>query len=214
MTRSSDVTPLRRVYRFLLLVVIWWIVALFAWNLISPLYGRLLAVSTDAVLHKNPLIDCEVSYRFDKISIIAHTYFSVRQAPDGQKVYYQGDPSWDGRRFHFSFTIWMSLLLATPFSGDWRRKIVLFLVGWGILFITQAVGLFLQTIHQNMMFVRTLMPSGKYLQPTAMELILAFAGRYFLLIGNFVFPILIWLPAGVSRLRATPTVSGEETAPR
>jgi hypothetical protein len=209
MTRSLVVNPRRRIYRFLLLVTLFWIVSLLVWNLISPLYGSALARVTGFAFHMNPLIDCEVSYRFEKISIIAHTYFSIRVAPDGRKEYYEGNPSWDSRRFHFSFTVWMALLLATPFDGRWKRKILWFLVGWAIIFVTQIVGLFLQTIYQNMLFVRTLMPSGKYLEPAAMELILAFAGRYFLLIGSVLFPLLVWLPIGVSRLKIVSTEGGQ-----
>jgi hypothetical protein len=196
------------------LLTILWIASLPVWNFISPWYGDALAKVTGFAFHTNPLVDCEISYRFEKISIIAETYFSVRQAPDGQKQYYEGSPSWDGRRFHFSFTVWVALLMATPFAGRWRRKIFWFLVGWGIIFVTQIIGLFLQTIHQNMLFVRTLMPSGKYLQPTAMELVLAFAGRYFMLIGNILFPLLVWLPIGVSCLKSTSSEDGEpETLP-
>jgi hypothetical protein len=212
MTRSLVADPRRRIYKFLLLVTLFWIVSLLVWNLISPWYGSALAKVTGFAFHTNPLIDCEVSYRFEKISIIAYTYFSVRQAPDGQKEYYKGNPSWDGRRFHFSFTVWTALLLATPFDGRWRRKILWFLAGWAIIFVTQILGLFLQTIHQNMLFVRTLMPSGKYLEPAAMELILAFAGRYFLLIGSVLFPLLVWLPIGVSRLKTASTEDGESVA--
>jgi hypothetical protein len=185
---------------------------LFAWNLMSPLYGRLLASITSAVLHKNPLTDCGVSYRFEKDRIIAHTYFSVRLAPDGQKDYFEGDPSWDGRRFHFSFTVWMALLLATPFDRNWKKKLLLFILGWEIILVTQILGLFLQTMHQNLLFIRSLLATGKYLCPNAMELTLAFAGRYFLLIGNILFPLLVWLPIGVSRLKTASGEGGEPAA--
>lgn len=213
MTKSLIADRRQQVYKFLLWVTIFWVVGLLVWNLISPWYGRVLARATTSILNKNPLIDCEVSYRFEQISIKAHTYFSVRKAPDGAKEYYEGDPSWDGRRFHFSFTVWIALLLATPFDWQWKKKLLWFLVGWLVIFATQVLGLFLQTVHQNMLFVKTLLMSGGYLQPTSTELTLAFGGRYFLLIGNVLFPLLIWLPIGIERLNTLPSGVMTETIP-
>lgn len=184
-----------------MLVTIFWIVALLVWSAVSPWYNLVLAKAATFVFHKVPFFDCQVTYHSERNSIKAHTFFSVRKAPDGAKEYYEGDPSWDGRRFHFSFTVWTALLLATPFGGNWRRKSLWFIVGWVAVFLTQLLGLYLQTIHHNMLFFKTLLSTGRYMQPSGFEIALAFAGRYFLLIGNILFPLLIWLPIGTESLR-------------
>jgi hypothetical protein len=200
MRRSLAVTQNRRTRKFLFWVIVFWVVSLFIWGSITPRYGQLMAAVANTLVHKLPFSDCEVSYKADGSNIKAHTYFSVRKAADGSQEYYEGDPGWDARRFNFSFTVWFALALATPWRRKWWRKAVWFMLGWAVIFVTQVLSLYLQTIHQNMLFVRTLLGTGLYLQPSTLEIVLAFAGRYSLLIGNVLFPLLVWLPVGIAHL--------------
>lgn len=192
---------MRRVYRFILIMTLCWVLVLPVWVWISPYYGKLLAVTGNVVFHKNPLNDYEISYRFEKISIIAHLYFNVTRISDGSKVLFQGSPSWDSRRFHFGFTIWTALLLATPFDRRWGKKATCFFVGWAVIFVTQLFGLFFQTLHHNLLFLESLAAQKQYLSPTGYDYFLGWIGRYMVLIGTATLPIIVWLFIGVPKLR-------------
>lgn len=195
------------------MVTVWWIVALLVWNAISPWYGQVLASAGTAILNKNPLTHTQITFRSEKTNIKADAYFTLRQAPDGETVLIEGSPSWDGRQSHFSFTVWMALIMATPFGGYWTRKLRWFVGGWAVVFLTQVLYMFLQVVHQNFAYVETQMSSGQFLPPSGVEIGMAAAARYLLLVGNVLFPLLVWLPIGVSRLKTASTDRGEPAAP-
>ena len=191
---------MRRVYRFFFVMILCWVVILPIWNWLSPYYGKSLAVVASAIFQKNPFNDYELSYRFEKISIISNIYFSVTRISDGQKEYFEGSPSWDGRRFHFSFTIWAALMLATPFERKWGRKLLLFMIGWAAVFFGQLLSLFFQTFHQNLFFLQTLAPT-QYYPPSTSVYLFILIGRYALLLGGMVIPFGVWLFVGFPQLK-------------
>jgi hypothetical protein len=204
-----------KMYRFLLLVAVFWLAVLPLWLWLSPYYGHLLAGTANILFHRNIVNNDEISFRDQDRCIKSDIHFDITKASTGQVGRGHLKFSVDAERFHFNFTVWIALMLATPFERRIKGTAVCFLLGWLVLLGGQSLDLFLQTQDDKLNnFWRLAQQEGLAPLDSASHL-LGWAGRYFLHIGNVVLPIVIWLFVGIPRLsRAVAPVNKTDGTPQ
>jgi hypothetical protein len=184
------------------MTAIWWVVLLLLWLWVSPVYSQLLVAIGNVIFQTNPFNHDEMVFGSQDRCIKSDVYFDIRNLTTGEAGRGHFKFSADAERFHFNITIFLALFLATPFDGQIGKKFLYILVGWLVLLMTQSLDLFLQT-QDNKLVNFGRMAQAQNLQPlAAIDHWLSWAGRYFLLVGNIVIPLLLWLFAGIPRLKS------------
>jgi hypothetical protein len=196
MTKSSNEQNRRRLYRFLLLLALAYAVVTPIWWLISPWYSQALCLTGNVILDGLPLSGDALDYSYADGEIRCNIEFSAINPEKNQQLRLRAKPLWDGRLLHFSFTIWVALILATPYS-DYKKKLKFFLIGWAIVMIGQIAALYLQTLEAKARTLQKLAELEGYELPALQQYLLAWGGRFFMRIGNKLLPIVVWLVVGL-----------------
>lgn len=193
-----------RLYKLAATTTLIWLVLQPIWlYLVSPPYGKLLAGAANIMIRHNFVTGDETVYEYVHPCIKGNIHFDVVDARDGRPGRGNLRFTMDGERFQFNLTIWLALALATPFGGARLKQLRFLLVGWLVVFLFQELDLLLQTADDKL----TYMQSGAFLAQfrphRAIDYVLGSLGKYFLLVGYAVVPILVWLPVGVRQLHRT-----------
>jgi hypothetical protein len=193
------------------MVAVWWIMILPLWLWLSPAYGHLLALASNVAFHANPLNHDEIIFAAQDRCIKSDIYFDVTKVATGEEGRGHLKFSVDAERFHFNLTIWLALMLATPFEGNRGRKLLWLVGGTLIMLCGQSLDLFLQTQDDKLTNFERLLETADGLRSLPpVDHVLSWAGRYFLLAGSVVLPLVIWMTAGVPRIKSAQS---EETKP-
>lgn len=180
---------------YAIITPIWW------W--LSPFYSRALCSAADFIFQLNLLSSDDMTYTYSDGKINGEVVFVVGQVEGGYDVRIAARPVWEGRLFHFSFTVWAALLLASPFK-DWRRKLLILLLGWLILFAGQLFSLFIETLSEKSLFLQSSETFARFRLPASDEYLLKWGGRFFLLVGSKLLPLLLWFIWGLPQLLRSP----------
>lgn len=199
MTRSPADRPVRRAYKFIFWVAICYAIVTPIWWWLSPAYSVALCEAANVVFKLNLFSDDEMTYSYVDGKVTAEVIFLLTRLNDAYDLKIAARPSWDGRLHHFSFTIWAALVLATPF-GNWRKKLLTFTVGWVLVFGSQLFALFVETLCEKSAFLRNAEMFQEYRLPATEDWLLTSGGLFFLMVGNKVLPIVLWLVMGFPAL--------------
>jgi hypothetical protein len=195
-TKSSARRPLRRAYRFILIVALVYVVFTPIWWLVTPLYSELHCIAANWAFNLNILSDDELTYTYEDGEIVGRIIFRFVRPYDNHRFKASAKETCGSGRVHFGVVIWGALLAATPF-GNFRRKLIYFLGGWILLFVSQLEGLYLQVLFSKALTLQHLEPTYQSRLPAIVEYIFDWGGQFYVLIGNKLLPILFWLIVGL-----------------
>ncbi len=189
-------------YKFLLRLAGIWVLILPVWLLVvTPHYGKLLTGAANRIVRADVLSRDEVRYEYVHPCVKGTIEFDVQDRVAARTGRGSLRFTMDGERFQFSLTVWAALLLATPFGGQWGRKLAYFALGAVIVFLVQGLDLYLQTAEEKLTYMDSVEFRRLYLPPGFYDRFLGFCGRYFLLVGYVAAPIALWITFGPSYLR-------------
>lgn len=202
-----------RLYRFVATTALIWLVLQPIWlYIVSPSYGKLLAVAANIMIRHNVVTGDEAVYEYVHPCIKGNIYFDVVGRLDDRPGRGNLRFTMDGERFQFNLTIWMALALATPFGGAGMKKLRFLLAGWLVVFLFQELDLLLQTADDKLIYMQSPGFLAQFRPHNAIDYLLGSLGKYFLLVGYVVVPILVWLPVGVRQLRLERNAGREKVA--
>ncbi len=191
-----------RLYKFAATTALIWLALQPIWlYLVSPSYGELLAEAANILIRQNLVTGDETVYEYVHPCIKGNIYFDVIDARDSRPGRGNLRFTMDGERFQFNLTIWIALALATPFGGARLKKLRFLLVGWLVVFLFQELDLLLQTADNKLIYMQSPAFLAQFRPHNTTDYLLGSLGKYFLLVGYVVVPILVWLPVGVRQLR-------------
>ncbi len=199
MTKSSAEKPLSRLYRFIFLVALFYALVTPVWWVMSPVYSRVLCSAANFAFQFNILSSDKTTYSYDNGKITGEVTFVIGKMSNGSEVKIAARPVWEARLHHFSFTIWAALILATPF-GNWKKKAVVFILGWSVVFAGQLFSLFVETLSEKSLFLQGSDMFANFRLSDTEEYILSWGGRFFLLVGNKLLPMILWFFVGLPAL--------------
>jgi len=202
-----------RLYKFALTTALIWLVLQPIWlYLVSPSYGKLMAEAANILMRYNFVTGDETIYEYVHPCIKGNIHFDVVDARDGRPGRGNLRFTMDGERFQFNLTIWIALALATPFGGAVMRKARFLVVGWLVVFLFQELDLLLQTADDKLIYMQSPEFLAQFRPHSTIDYVLGSLGKYFLLVGYVVVPILVWLPTGVRQLRLERKAGSEMVA--
>jgi hypothetical protein len=137
-----------------------------------------------------------LTFTYEDGEIVGRIIFRFIRPYDNHRFKASAEETCGSGRVHFGVVIWGALLAATPF-GNLRKKLVYFLIGWVLLFVSQLEGLYLQVLFNKALTLQHLEPTYQSRLPAIVEYIFDWGGQFYVLIGNKLLPILFWLIVGL-----------------
>ncbi len=195
-TKSSTDRPLRKAYRFILIVALVYVLFTPVWWMVTPLYSKLHCTVANQVFNIGLLSDDEVSFTYEDGEIEGEIIFRFTRPTDNRRFKASASETCGSGRVHFGIVIWGALLIATPFRNV-KKKSLYFIGGWILLFIGQLWAIYLQVLLNKSLSLQHLESEYHSRLPSIVEYMFEWGGNFYVLLGNKLMPIVLWLIVGL-----------------
>jgi hypothetical protein len=167
---------------FLLRLVFFFLFFYLLWYLLSPAYNHVLAVPSTALLKLSEIGGERITHSMEAEAgyILVHHAASVNNPNLAVRV--------NSRVLHFDMVLLFALIWAVPHI-DWKKRMKIFLLGFAILF---GLHLLKILVFVKREYSENIKVDGvPYWSPFQAKAYY-YIGDFIVLVGNQIFPILIW----------------------
>jgi hypothetical protein len=199
MTKSSGRQPLKRAYRFILVVALVYIIFTPIWWLVTPTYSKAHCVAANWLFNLDIISDDALTFTYEGGEIRGEIIFRFVRPYDNHRFKASASETCGSGSVHFGIVIWGALLAATPFTSS-RKKLLFFFAGWALLFASQLFALYLQMLFNKSLSLQHLEPTYQSRLPETVEYVFDWGGNFYVLLGNRLLPIVLWLIVGLPAL--------------
>jgi len=167
---------------FLIRLVLFFLLFYVLWYFLSPAYNHVLAVPSTAMLKLSEIGGKHITHSVEAKGryLFVHHAASVKNPDLTVRV--------KSRVLHFDMVLLFALICAVPHI-PWKRRLKLFLLGFAVIF---GLHLFKILIFVKREYAQNIKVDGiPYWSPFLVR-VYYYLGDFIVLVGNQIFPILIW----------------------